>query len=704
MRNDRGQFVKGHSGNPGGQRRDHADDDDGPIIRGTSGTRRADGNWYSGQTGIGTRQFDKRLSHIFGVGTLLSYHEIAALWERDAITAKAIEAPVQEAFRPGYEITTSGSGDYEKFKADLEDVLEELEFDAAVKRAHSLKRAFGGSAILIGANDHRPLDRPLDVANVRSVDYLNVLEPCEIRPVAIYNDISKGQFGKPQYFEIVNNTRINGILGGPPQPPPKIGTGQIIHASRLMVFRGVRASEARPTTTHQDISPFWGASVVHRFYEAMRDYGVAYAAASLLPIDISQPVISIEGLKEVIGKDNKKYLDRMQVLEMGRSVARVILIDAAREKFERQTTNLSNVPELLDRLSQFLSSQVGIPLSVLVGYSPASLGTPSGDEMTMWHNIVDVMRTDDLTPPMLKVIRMVARTLKERGLPKKIGLEWGDLTRMSTAERAEAELTQARTDSIDIKSGMATSDEKRRSRWVGGKYSFKTFVNEGQKAPGFIAPLPAGLVPKAISAESAIAAIEAGELGTSSTGAASPGAHAVKGYARKDPAAPVLGANPSVGGDKAPADNRDHRDAEARDAEAGTPEPYTAENELKHHRAAHARAKSHAARGVIAQLITITQQEAAACASGTCGPDCNYDHPAPAPQTAPQATSTSMDELDEYSVVEQLDRIAHRDGSWVVLSNDLGDVLAKFDNEVDAIHKLAQIAFLNRTYGSGISA
>lgn len=596
----------------------------------------------------------------------MSYQELALLWEQDDIACKAIEAPGAEAFREGFEIEISSEGEYKDLKGDLEDALEELMVEDALETVYAYKRAYGGGAILLGVDDGRTLDKPLDTSRRSKLDFLDVYEPIEIIPAEVYTDPQKPKYGKVEYyrvntFNVPSPTAWNHTL---PTVRGKANRQVLqaprIHESRLIVFQGIQVS--RYLRSSSPISPFWGAPVMPRFYDALRDFQVGFGGAGLLATDVSQPVIAIQGLMQMVGKNEQRFRDRMAALELSRSLARAIVIDADKERYERQTTQLSGIPDLLDRLSQRCAAAIGIPLSILIGYSPATLGKADDSEMKLWYNFVRKVQRRELGPPLKKIATMVMRTLRERKVPKRWRIKWHELERLTTTQLVEAMRVQAQTDHLVIEAGMAGSQELRETRYYGG-YSFNTSLNESKQAPGFIAPLPAGLIPKGMSAQAAITAIEAGERPGSpamaKAGGAGPGAHAVGGYVRKDPKA-NLAPSPSSGGAAAP-ESRPMRDA-----------AYTAAAEVAHLRNASARTNNPAAKVLATQLIAIAEAEAVKCADGTCGPDCNYDHT--------QMDGDSLGELRNFSgmqVVIENPKGSTRD--WTDTDGTTGETEMKFD-------------------------
>lgn len=614
-RKENGQFAPGTSGNVRGRPREDgaaADPVDHPLPR-------ADG-WASAYTGIGTAARDKRLSHEYG-GACLPYFQVAQLWEKNDVVAKAIEAPAAEVFREGYGIEINDEGSYDDLAGEIEERLEELGADDALEQAWQIKRAYGGSAILLGTKDSRRLDQPLDLERSWKLESLNVFEPIELVPVKNYDDPMRPKYGEPEFFELQNSASVGSMFVGKKEKRERPAASSIIHESRLIVFQGIKSSRYLPS--YNQTSQFWGTSVVDRFIEQLRDMDVGFASAGLMATDISQPVITIESLMQKVSKDEQAFRDRMAALELGRSTARAVILDS-KEKFERQTTNVSGVPDILDRLSIRTAAAIGIPLSVLLGYSPAALGQPGEAEMKLWYNIIRALQRREFSPILKRIAKMVMRSIRQRKIPKKWGIEWNELEHLNEMQRAEAELNRARADSMNIKSGMIDPNEARNSRWRNG-FSFKTQIDNSKKAPGFAAPIPAGVLPGSTPGSNGAG----GKPGAPGGKPAGPNAHSVTSYARRNPTGPALGANAKEGGDAAPG-NRDSVATPRRDAIA-TFAQVAGQTELEYCRARLAEA---VARGdepwIVAVLGDLVKAEEmsleTAHGAGECDEECPFEH------------------------------------------------------------------------------
>lgn len=525
-----GRFKKGTSGNPSG------------ISRAIQATRQ-DG-WASALTGIG-HMLDKRRSHTFTNSTRFTYQELIAMWSDDDLAARAIESPPADAFRQGYELVFADEGKYDKLKEEVEEKLEELEVDNLVERLFAMDRALGGGAILLGVDDGKPLKEPLKLERVRGIEWLTLLEPMEIKPARYYTDPKNPKYGEPEFFEL-NIYQQPGTGLVPPEGRSAPPNQQLIHESRLIVLKGIQVSRYRQT--FRDVDPFWGDSILVRIADVLRDFNIAWQSAGILVTDFSQPVYSIENLMQLVMKSPDRLKARMQAVEMARSTARAVLIDA-KEKFQRESTNLSGLPALLEQLSLRLAAAIDMPLSLLMGQAPQGLGADSEGDLRMYYDKVRSFQRRKVTPILKLVISMVMKSMRERGVPKKWEIKFNPLWQLTDAEIAEARLTQARTDSLYVKAGALHPDEIRESRWKGG-FSFETQIDESKPAPGFLSPLPAGVLPGSTPNVGG---------GSKSAQAMGPNGHSVTSYARRNPTSRGPSAT-TGGGDAPPKDSADAAD------------------------------------------------------------------------------------------------------------------------------------------------
>lgn len=526
-RDTNGRFVPGSSGNPSG------------VAKAVAATR-TDG-WASALTGLGTG-LDKRMSHSFTASKRLAYQDLIELWRADDLAARAIEGPPADAFRQGYELVIGDESKYDKLKEEVEDKLEELGIDSIIERAFAMERALGGCAILLGVDDGRELKEPLKRTNVKGIEWLTLLEPMEIDPVRYYEDPSHAKYGEPEYYRLnTYQTPGSGIVPTEGRSAPPV---ELIHETRMIVMSGIKVS--RYQVTARDVGQFWGDSILVRLVDILRDFNIAWQSAGIIVTDFSQSVFQIENLMQLVMKNPKALQERMQAVELSRSTARAVLIDT-KEKFDRQSTSVTGLEGLLHQLSLRLAAAIDMPLSLLMGQAPKGLGSDSEGDLRLYYDKIRSFQRRKVMPILKIIIGMVMKSTRERGIPKKWSVQFNPLWQLTDAEIAEARLTQARADSMYVKMGVLYPDEIRTSRYKGG-YSYETQIDESKDAPGFLEPLPPGVLPGSTPNVGG---------GGGSAKPAGPNAHSVSTYARRNPTQRALGANTPEGGDVAPRTPRD---------------------------------------------------------------------------------------------------------------------------------------------------
>src|SRR5690606_13578077 len=121
-----------------------------------------------------------------------------------------------------------------------------------------------------------------------------------------------------------------------------------------------------------------------RVYDVIRDFCSGYAGAAATLADFSVGVIAIQNLAEMLAADQEGLvLKRLEMLDMARSIARAVFMDAEKERFEYVSRSLAGMPETLDRLALRLSAGTGIPVTLLMGQSPAGLNATGASDIRL---------------------------------------------------------------------------------------------------------------------------------------------------------------------------------------------------------------------------------------------------------------------------------------------------------------------------------
>lgn len=500
-------WKPGVSGNPNGRPTAREDSKSPGDVTNLTESMRYDG-WQSMITGMGTAMFDKRLSADF-VCEPVSWAEAREIYRGDPLGARSVDLWPQHMLREGYEICVSDNGmgvgnDNEdpdpgtiltqdsrqakrtrvraivkaKLRQDaaeaktadqIKKVLAKakaLKLNTKLKEAIAYSRAYGGGAIMVGANDgQKDWSKPIDYKKVVSIDWLTSLEPRELTPWAVYSNPKAAKYGEVAIWQLTTNTP-----GRPVETEPVAHT-MLVHESRLIIFQDVKV------TREVSMQPGWGDSVYTRSKSVLRDYNIGWSSAGILVHDFSIAIMKIKGLSEMVGTDNqKKLLARMAAVALGQSVARLTLIDKD-EEFGRQTTALTGLPDLLEKFCQQLAAAFDVPVTLLMGMSPSGLNATGESDIRGFYDRIAAAQIEILEPALREIFKLIFLSLGMKE-PPEWTIEFRPLWQQSDKEIADTRFTNSQTDEKNIANGLYSAEEARRSRYGGAKYSQEITIDE----------------------------------------------------------------------------------------------------------------------------------------------------------------------------------------------------------------------------------
>lgn len=440
-----------------------------PMLR---DAHRFDG-WFSVLNGIGTNGRDKRNSMQFAPDFVFN-EEARRMWQGDDLAKRIIETRPNEMVRAGWELTGGDEGD--EGKAFLEDVCQravELGLRETFRKGLCYRNAYGGSAVLLGVNDgSTDLREPLDMDKIQSFDWMTLLEPREISPLYWYGDPMAPKYGTPMIYQ------ISTVSPGMTMDTQTFAAVQV-HESRLIIFDGDRVSRWQDGTFNG-----WGGNRLTAVRNVLRDFNAAWSATGIIMTDFAQAVVSIDGLAEIVGKNKSEILQRrMAAIEMSRSAANVVLIDA-KEKYERQQTPIAGLSDVLDRFASRLAAAADMPMALLFGQSPSGLGASGDINNRLFYDQISAAQHAELMPALQKVYTIIMSTLGS--VPAKWSIKFNPLWQESAKEQAQTRLLVAQTDAILVTNQIVDADTLARCHYGGPEYSPEIHIDvaelDAQKA------------------------------------------------------------------------------------------------------------------------------------------------------------------------------------------------------------------------------
>lgn len=411
------------------------------ILRRIGNAFRAD-SWTNFWTGLGTAR-DKTEFGDYQLSAKLTDPELSALYHTGGIPRKIVNLVPREMLRKGFGVTCPEP----QAAQAVSEKLKTLDALNMIREGFILGRLFGGSVIMIGADDGQNPSLPLDESRILSLRFLQVFDRRRVQPETYYQDPTHQKYGEPAVY------RLSAL---------RTGAVSYVHETRLIVFRGAHtAAQERLMLTS------WDYSVLQAPYNEIRQFSMNHKSVEYMMTDASQGVFKMRGLLRNISEDKLEDIQtRAQLLDMSRSIARAVMLDAdGGEEFTKVQTSFAGVKEVLDASAQMVSAVTNIPVAVLLGKVESGLNATAEGPIRLWYADVDSDREQDLKPRLERLVKIAALSLRMGD--QKFGILFKPLWEETAKEKAEREKLEAETAAIWITGEVLSPDEVSVARFSG---------------------------------------------------------------------------------------------------------------------------------------------------------------------------------------------------------------------------------------------
>ena len=404
-------------------------------------------SWANSLTGLGILGRDKLQSHVPGSILKLDDITLSNLFHGDAIASRLVTKIVEDAMRQGAKIVAPEGVESDEVSREWD----RLFAWRCLQEADIWGRLYGSGAIFLGANDGQETTAPLAEDNVTAVRFLTVLDGSEYMPATYYDDPLSPLHGEPETYRLVmRNTQ-----------------GQIfdVHETRLILFGGEPTSRSiRQTLQYRDYS------VLQRVTDALARFDSDWRSASAMMSDGSQGVLRMKGFADVVAGGSKEvFATRMELINLCRSVARIMPLDADEEEFQYVERSWAGVADLLDKTTVYLAACAGMPVTVLFGRSPSGLNATGESDRIGWYDTVQAHRDFVLAPRASRLLRIVCRSVGVD--PEGWEIRFPALLQESDKDLAERKKITADTDAIYLAAEVLQPEEVALARYARGEWS-----------------------------------------------------------------------------------------------------------------------------------------------------------------------------------------------------------------------------------------
>ena len=392
--------------------------------------------------------------------------DLSRYYESNGIFSKIIDTPAEEAVKHGFELGISDK----KISDYVMDWMEDLNWEEAFTTAIKWARLYGGSLIVMLADDGGGIEEPLNLEAVRDIGELRVFERAVVQPVEY---AWKGGVA-PDYYDV---SSIYGSFR--------------VHRSRCLVFKNGLLPETTTISTYRH----WGLPEYLRIRKELRETVTSHSLGVKILERSTQAVYAMKGLAEKIMTDTgeDEVVRRLRIIDMARSIINSIAIDAEGEAYDFKSMSMAGVRDVIDTTCNMLSAVTNIPQTVLFGRSPAGQNATGTSDLENYYNYIERIQRLSVKGNIRTLVDIILRSGMSSGKITEMPgwrLTFSPLWSLSETEQAAMEQTRAATaqtkaataqlyldmqvlDAGEIRDGLAKS----------GEFDIETLLDEEDLEP-----------------------------------------------------------------------------------------------------------------------------------------------------------------------------------------------------------------------------
>ncbi len=390
-------------------------------------------------SGLGDPARDKMASAYYG-SQLLDDHQLLNAYRSTWLARKIVDIPAMDSVRKGRDWQA------ENDQIELIEAEEKrLGFWQKLLEVQIKARLWGGAAIYIGTGDSNPAE-PLALERIGKggLRYLTVLHRREISAGEIDQDALSETYGKPKSYQVMS------------------GTAAIadVHPSRLAVFVG--APHPDPWLA-AGVNKGWGDSALEAVFTAVKNADGTAANIASLVFEANVDIFRIPDFMNSLSDPayEKKIVDRFTLAAAAKGINKALLLDKD-EEYDRKQVAFSQLPDVMQSFLQMAAGAADIPVTRLLGQSPAGMNSTGTSDMKNYHARIQSMQALQITPAIYRLDECLIRSaLGAR--PPEIYYRWAPLEQMSEKEQAEIGKMNAETTEVLGRSGLFLSEELRKA-------------------------------------------------------------------------------------------------------------------------------------------------------------------------------------------------------------------------------------------------
>lgn len=305
---------------------------------------------------------------------------------------------------------------------EIESEMTALNIWPSLAKAIKWGRLYGGG-LAVHMIDGQDFKTPLRVETIGPDQYrgLLVLDRWMVQPeLSELVDELGPDLGKPKYYTVLANS------------PALRNT--VIHYSRIAIRHiGIELPYQQALTEN-----LWGESVLERIHDRMIAYDSASTGAAQLVYKAYLRTFKVEGLRDIVaagGAPMQGLLAYVENLRRYQTIEGLSLIDKEDEMEFQHSGAFSGLSDALMQFAQQLSGALQVPLTRLLGQSPAGLNSTGESDTRNYYDGISQRQTAEMHTGVTTTLRCVAQS-KQIDLDDDFKVAFTSLWQMKPEEKS----------------------------------------------------------------------------------------------------------------------------------------------------------------------------------------------------------------------------------------------------------------------------
>lgn len=355
---------------------------------------------------------------VFYTQPLVTDEQLIAAYRGSWLPRKIVDIPALDSCRK-WRNWQAEEAAIEKIEAEEK----RLNVKGKVLEAMKKARLFGGAALYIGTGDGDP-SKPLNVERigVGGIRSLTVILRKHLTAGEIERDPESELYGKPKSYTLQDRD----------------GRQVIIHPSRLVLFNGAMVPD-----DDYSAQQGWGESVLTATLDAIKNADSTAGNIASLVFEAKIDIIKVPQFSQNIG--NSAYEDavlrRYSLANTIKGINGTLILDSE-EEYDSKSASLGGLTDILMAFMQIVSGAADIPVTRLLGQSPAGMNSTGTSDMKNYHDRIQSMQELEMSPAMFTLDECLIRSAVGSRDPG-VNYVWAPLEQMSEKEKADIFKTKA---------------------------------------------------------------------------------------------------------------------------------------------------------------------------------------------------------------------------------------------------------------------